>query len=215
MNLAILGPPGSGKGTQAVHLAKQLQIAHISTGEILREAVRKKTPLGCEAKKFLEAGQLVPDAVVLEIVKAKMHEPTSAGGYILDGFPRTIPQAQMLDRIDNHPQNPHPPLEKAIYLEVSDEECVARLSERRTCPECGLTYNPVTHPPKKAETCDACKAQLILREDDRPETVRNRLQVYHAQTAPLIQYYEGSGRLVKINGNSSPQEIYKNIINLL
>lgn len=215
MNLAILGPPGSGKGTQAVYLAKQLGIAHISTGEILREAVRKDNTLGKETKKFLEAGQLVPDAVVLEIVKAKIQEPGCVSGYILDGFPRTIPQAKMLDTIANHPQNQHPPLQKAIYLEVSDEECVHRLSNRRTCPKCGLTYNPVTHPPKKAETCDSCSVQLILRDDDRPATVRNRLQVYHAQTAPLIQYYESSNRLVRINGNSSPHEIYKNIINLL
>lgn len=215
MNLAILGPPGSGKGTQAANLAKQLGIAHISTGEILREAVRQNSPLGIEAKKFLDAGQLVPDTVVLEIVKAKIQEPTCAAGYILDGFPRTIPQAKMLDTIQNHPQNDKPPLQKALYLEVSDEECVHRLSDRRTCPKCGLTYNPVTHPPKKAEICDSCGGKLILRDDDRPETVRNRLQVYHAQTSPLIQYYEQSGRLIKTNGNSSPKEIYKNLINLL
>lgn len=215
MNLAILGPPGSGKGTQAALLAKKLEIPHISTGEILREAVRKNSSLGSQAKKFLDSGQLVPDGVMLEIVKDRILKKDCASGYLLDGFPRTIPQAKMLDTIENHPLNCNPPLEKALYLEIVEEECVRRLSDRRSCPKCGLTYNPVTHPPQQPEICDQCGSVLILREDDKPETVRNRLKVYYIQTSPLIQYYQESQRLLKIDASSSPQEIYKNLLNLL
>lgn len=215
MNLAILGPPGSGKGTQAALLAKKLEIPHISTGEILREAIRKRRPLGNQAKKFMDAGQLVPDSVIFEIVKARILESDCALGYLLDGFPRTIPQAKMLDEIKNDLHNSKPSLEKVLYMELDEKECVRRLAERRTCPKCGLTYNPVTHPSREPLICDQCGSGLILREDDKPETVRNRLKVYCAQTAPLIQYYEQSQRLVRADGSSSPQEIYKNLINLL
>lgn len=215
MNLAILGPPGSGKGTQASRVSKKLGVVHISTGEILREAVRKNSALGNQAKKYLDAGQLVPDGIMMEIVKARVNQPDCADGFILDGFPRTIPQAKMLDQLGLPSRTANFFLDRTISLEISEEECVRRLADRRNCPQCGLTYNPATHPPKKKEQCDRCGAALVLRGDDQPATVRERLKVYHQLTEPLIDYYKQSQRLIAVNATSTPEIVFQNLINML
>jgi adenylate kinase len=208
MNLSILGPPGSGKGTQAVRIAQQLSIVHISTGDMLREAVRQKTVLGRKANEYMVSGRLVPDEVIIGIVKERIVHPDCAKGFLLDGFPRTIPQAEKLDEIG-------PRLDTVISMEISEEECVRRLANRKSCPKCGMTYNPATHPPKQADQCDHCHTALVLRDDDRPETVKQRLKVYQQQTAPLAAYYQKTKRLSPINASLSPETVYNEIMNLL
>ena len=207
MNLSILGPPGSGKGTQAASLIKDLKIVHISTGDMLREAVRQKTPLGEQANGFMTSGKLVPDEVIIGIVKERISQSDCEKGFLLDGFPRTIPQAQKLDEMG-------PRLEFVISLEVTEEECLNRLANRLAC-KCGMTYNLKSNPPKKAEECDRCHAPLVLREDDKPQTIKKRLQVYKTSTEPLVQYYRDSQRLLSIDAAQSPEAVYKQIMNLL
>lgn len=215
MNLAIMGSPGSGKGTQAFRLSAQLGIVHISTGEILREETRKNSALGIQAKKCLNAGQLVPDDVVIEIVHSRLNQLDCADGFLLDGFPRTLPQAKMLDAIAPRPKQADCFLDRAIFLQVSEKECVRRLANRRTCPKCGLTYNSETHPSTQKGRCDACGSRLILREDDKAKTVKERFKVYNALTQPLIAYYKQSQRLIRIDGSYKPDIVFKNLINLL
>ena len=210
MNLAILGPPGSGKGTQALKLAKKLGIVHISTGDILRQAVRDKTPLGTEAGDYLKSGQLVPDEVMIGIVKDRIGKKDCSKGFLLDGFPRTIPQARMLDELGGGKGKGL--LDWVISLEISEKECVKRIANRRTCPKCGLTYNPQARPPKKAGKCDRDGSDLILREDDKPETVKERLKVYGRLTQPLIEYYEKTRRLLKADASSAPEVVFTRIL---
>lgn len=207
MNLVLLGPPGSGKGTQGSRLGKTLGIPQISTGDMLREAVKNKTPLGQKAEGFMKSGQLLPDDLIIGIVEERLKQADCLKGYILDGFPRTIPQAQGLDKFSR--------IDWVLSLEVTEEECVRRLAGRLTCPQCKLTYNPSTNPPKKEGICDACSTKLILREDDKPETVKNRLQVYNRQTEPLIDFYRKSDRLIGVNGAEDPENVFKNLKNLL
>jgi adenylate kinase len=206
--LSILGPPGSGKGTQATGFAKDLGIVHVSTGDMLREAVKNGTPIGKQANEYMTSGRLVPDEVIIGAVQERIARPDCKGGVLLDGFPRTIPQAQMLDEKG-------PRLNFVISMEVSDEECAKRLVNRRTCTKCGEIYNILTRPPKQAEKCDKCGADLLQRSDDKPETVKNRLKVYNEQTQPLVAYYEKSGRLLRVDGTLSPEKVSQTLKNLI
>lgn len=215
INLTLIGPPGSGKGTQASKISQHLKIVHISTGDILREAVKQKTPLGIEAQKYMAAGGLVPDQLIMDMVRERVSQKDCANGVLLDGFPRTIPQAQMLDTL------PHPApsqkyfLDKIISFDLSEEKCIERLANRRTCPQCKLTFNPSTHPPKKEGVCDQCGSALILREDDKVETIKERLKVYNNQTEPLIRYYQETQRLLSVDASFSPENVFSKVINLL
>jgi adenylate kinase len=188
MKLILLGAPGAGKGTQAEILSRKFGIPTISTGNILRSAMKNGTPVGLRAKAYVESGKLVPDDVIIGIVQERLAEPDCAAGYILDGMPRTIPQAQaLLDRgID---------IDAAVSLEVSDEVIVRRMSGRRTCKDCGATYHIVNIPPKTEGKCDVCGGELTIRKDDAPETVQARLEVYHRETEPLKGFYEKLGKL--------------------
>ncbi|MBI3012768.1 MAG: adenylate kinase [Elusimicrobia bacterium] len=208
MNLVLMGPPGSGKGTQCSRLAAELGIAHISTGDILRQAVKGNTPLGKEASVYIQAGKLVPDETMIRIVEERVQQKDCEKGFLLDGFPRTIPQAEMLDATG-------PQIDCVIALLVDAEECVRRVANRKTCSQCGLTYNPVTHPPRKNGKCDVCGSDLILRVDDQPETMRERLKVYSQMTEPLVRYYQKSERLAVADGMSQPENILKNLKNLI
>ena len=188
MKVIMLGAPGAGKGTQAEILSKKLNIPTISTGNILRAAVKNGTPVGLKAKEYMDAGKLVPDDVIIGIVAERLAEPDCANGYILDGVPRTIPQAEALEQagiVFDH----------VLSIEISDEEIVKRMSGRRACPACGATYHVVSAPPKQEGVCDKCGAALVLRDDDKPETVKNRLKVYHEETEPLKDFYKAKGIL--------------------
>ncbi len=186
MKIIMLGAPGAGKGTQAEILSRKLDIPTISTGNILRAAVKNGTPVGLEAKKYMDSGALVPDDVIIGIVVERLAEPDCANGYILDGVPRTIAQAEALE-------NAGVQFDHVVDLEVSDEEIEVRMTGRRACPVCGATYHIVNMPPKKEGVCDKCGGTLEQRKDDRPETVRQRLAVYHAETEPLKQFYAQRG----------------------
>ncbi len=205
MNIIFVGPPGAGKGTQAVEICKAKGIPQISTGDILRKAIKDGTETGLKAKAFVEAGQLVPDDVLIGIIKERLAESDCANGYILDGFPRTVPQAEALENIAK--------IDSVIELDVPDEVLVTRLSGRRVCPSCGATYHVSML--NGSTKCAACGAELIIRKDDMPETVLNRLKVYHAQTAPLVSFYEKKGTLRRIDGTAGVPEIFKAIMNAL
>ncbi|MBR2832206.1 MAG: adenylate kinase [Oscillospiraceae bacterium] len=188
MKLILLGAPGAGKGTQAEIISKKLNIPTISTGNILRAAVKNGTPVGLKAKEFMDKGALVPDEVIIGIMNERLQEPDCAEGYILDGMPRTIAQAEALEAagID---------IDVALSIEITDAEIEARMTGRRTCTTCGATYHVVSNPPKKEGVCDICGAELTIRKDDEPETVRNRLSVYHRETEPLKDFYRSRGKL--------------------
>ena len=190
MNVIFLGPPGAGKGTQAQIICETLKIPQISTGDILRRAMKEGTETGLKAKSYIEAGQLVPDTVIIDIVKERLAMPDCQNGYILDGFPRTVPQAEALDTFAT--------IDCVIDLDVADEVLIERLSGRRVCVNCGATYHVSMLNGETA--CVKCRETLIQRNDDKAETVKSRLEVYHAQTAPLIDYYEKKGLLKKIDG---------------
>ena len=196
-HIILLGAPGAGKGTQAAYLRDQWGVAHISTGDILRAEVRDGTELGTVAHGYMERGELVPDAVIIRMMEARLHSLGESAGYILDGFPRTVAQAEALDdmlrRIGHR-------LDAVVNLEVADGELIRRLTGRRVCPRCSAVYHVETMPPKVADICDVCGARLIQRKDDRREAIANRLAVYQAQTAPLIAYYRARGTLVTIDG---------------
>ena len=197
MKLVVLGAPGAGKGTQAVILSEKLKVPHISTGDIFRSNIKDGTPLGKLAKQYIDSGALVPDDVTIGIVKDRLQKPDCENGFILDGFPRTIAQAQSLDDILSSMGTK---LDSVLDLEVKDEVIVQRLSGRRVCPDCSASYHIDFNPPKKDTICDNCGAKLIQREDDREQTVINRLKTYHAQTEPLIGYYREKGILQKAHG---------------
>lgn len=190
MNVIFLGPPGAGKGTQAVRVCERLGIPQISTGDILRRAMKEQTPTGLAAKSYVDKGELVPDSVVIDIVRERLEQDDCANGYVLDGFPRTVPQAEALASFAR--------IDAVIDIEVSDEKLTERLSGRRVCPACGGTYHVSTL--DGATTCAKCNTALIQRGDDKAETVLSRLAVYHAQTAPLIDYYEQRGLLRRVDG---------------
>ena len=205
MNIIFLGPPGAGKGTQAQKICDALNIPQISTGDILRRAMKEGTETGLKAKSFIDAGQLVPDDVIIDIVKERLAMADCANGYILDGFPRTVPQAEALDTFAT--------INSVIELDVKDEELVNRLSGRRVCLKCGATYHISMLGGKT--TCDKCGEELIQRNDDKAETVLNRLKVYHDQTAPLIGYYEQKGLLKKIDGAQGTEKTTQAILEAL
>lgn len=196
MKLILLGAPGAGKGTQAEILSKLLNIPTISTGNILRAAIKNGTPVGLEAKSYIEAGQLVPDAVIIGIIRDRLAEPDCADGYILDGVPRTIPQAEAMEAMGID-------IDTALSIEVDDDVIVERMSGRRTCPQCGGTYHVVNNPPKQEGLCDSCGSALTIRKDDAPETVKARLVTYHKETEPLKAFYEARQKLVKVDNRPS------------
>lgn len=191
MKLILLGAPGAGKGTQAEKLCKILNIPTISTGNILRAAIKNGTPVGMQAKSYIEAGQLVPDEVIIGIVSERLAEPDCANGYILDGVPRTIAQAEALEAAEIR-------FDKVISIELSDEAIIERMSGRRVCEQCGASYHLTAVPPKVDGVCDSCGGNLIRRKDDAPEIVKARLEVYHRETAPLIEFYQGRGILTAV-----------------
>lgn len=202
----MLGPPGAGKGTQAKVLAEKLSIPHVSTGDMLREARRKGTEMGKKAAEYMNAGQLVPDEVVIGIVKDRLEEDDAAKGFILDGFPRTRAQAKALEAMGIE-------LDAVINIQVDDEVVVGRLSGRLSCPECGAVYHEENNPPKEENTCDACGHEgLIKRDDDQPDAIRERLSGYHSKTAPLVEFYSEGGRLKNIDGVGEPKEVLNEIL---
>ena len=205
MNIIFLGPPGAGKGTQAQRICAELKIPQISTGDILRRAMKEGTETGIRAKSYIDAGQLVPDEVIIDIVKERLAMDDCANGYILDGFPRTVPQAEALDTFAT--------IDSVIELDVADQVLVDRLSGRRVCVKCGATYHLSMLEGKT--TCAVCGEELIQRNDDKAETVLNRLEVYHAQTAPLIGYYEKKGLLKKIDGAQGLEKTCEAILQAL
>ena len=196
MRLILLGPPGAGKGTQAEALVKKLAVPQISTGDILRDAVKRGTPTGLKAKAYMDAGDLVPDDVIIGVVKERLERQDCDSGYIFDGMPRTLVQAKSLDEQGVI-------IDIVLSIEVPDEVIISRLGGRRSCPECGIVYHTVTKPPIKEGVCDACFTELITRVDDNAETIKNRLNTYHEQTAPLIDYYKSQGKLKTVDGTLS------------
>lgn len=204
MKLLMLGAPGAGKGTQAARVAEALHIPHISTGDLFRTNIRNHTELGILAESYISKGQLVPDEVTINMLMSRLADEDCANGYILDGFPRTIPQAEALTGRTS--------LDCAINLDVKDEDIMNRMSGRRVCPKCGASYHIVSNPPRKEGICDVCGDQLIIREDDKAETVKNRLDVYHEQTAPLIDYYEKQGILKQVDGAKPLSEVTEAVL---
>ena len=209
MRLLLIGPPGSGKGTQAKFLVDQFTIPQISTGDMLRENVHNKTPLGKEAQKFMKAGELVPDSVILDMMKNRFSENDCAKGYILDGFPRTITQAEGLDQLLS---DMNQKLDCVVVMDVPDNLIITRLSSRRSCKGCGQVYNLIFEPPGVAGTCNECNEDLYFREDDNPVTIKQRLTVYHEQTAPVINYYSNQGITKVIDAKGSIDEIKTKIL---
>lgn len=201
MKLIFLGPPGAGKGTQAINVSKALSIPHISTGDMLRQAIRSKTPMGLKAKTYMDEGKLVPDQVVVDLVRERLAMDDCAGGYLLDGFPRTVEQASALREI----MGP----DGVINIFVSDEDLIRRLTGRRVCGECSGTYHISTLADPKV--CPFCTGELIHRDDDQPETIANRLRVYHEQTSPLIDYYEREGILKTVDGSQPMDDVARQI----
>jgi adenylate kinase len=208
MRLALLGPPGSGKGTQGARLRETYGIPHISSGDLLRDAVSEKTDLGRQAEVFMNGGRLVPDELVLGMMKERFEKADSASGFLLDGFPRTVAQAEVLAEMLDAKQAP---LNRVIALVVDRDEIVARLGGRRSCPQCHKLYHVTFDPPRRTENCDDCNAILVSREDDREVTVRERLAVYAEQTEPLLDFYRNLGLLVEIDGVGAPADIYSQI----
>ena len=196
MKLILLGAPGAGKGTQAEILSAKLGIPTISTGNILRAAVKEGTPIGLEAKRYMDAGQLVPDSVIIGIVAQRLEQPDCAGGFILDGVPRTIGQAEALDAAGVT-------FDHVLSIEISDEEIEERMEGRRVCQSCGAPYHVKAKPPKREGVCDSCGGTLIQRDDDKPETVRRRLEVYHQETELLKDYYQAKGILVPVDNQDT------------
>ncbi|HCK99030.1 MAG TPA: adenylate kinase [Candidatus Marinimicrobia bacterium] len=208
MKLVLLGPPGVGKGTQAQQMSKTYSIPQISTGDILREAIAKKTPLGDKARAFIVKGELVPDDIMLGLIQDTLFGDNAPKGYILDGFPRTIAQAEGLQKLyEKHSDN----LSAVLLLEAEEDQIVARLSARRTCRSCKAVYNLMTMPPKVDGVCDVCAGELYQRDDDRIETIQNRLTVYKKQTAPLIDFYKSRGILKTVDASGTPEEVQTNI----
>ncbi len=205
MNVILLGAPGAGKGTQAEIISEKLGIPTISTGNILREAVKNGTEIGLQAKSYMDAGKLVPDSVIVGIVKERVAQDDCAKGFILDGMPRTIPQAEALVAQEVN-------IDKVISIEIADAVIEARMTGRRVCAGCGASYHVVANPPKAENVCDGCGGELIIRKDDAPETVKNRLDVFHNETEPLKAFYETMGILTEVEGNQPIDNATKDIL---
>ena len=212
MRLVLVGPPGAGKGTQAKYLAKHFGIPAISTGDIFRANVMQRTELGLEAKRFMDAGDLVPDEVTIAMVRDRLDVDDTATGFLLDGFPRTVPQAEALKEMLSELGTP---LDAVLELKVEDEEVVRRLSGRRTCRQCGHVWHQEFDPPKNDGVCDKCGGQLFQRDDDQPDTIRRRLEVYNENTAPLVGYYDDLGVLVTIEATGPVDGVTKRAISAL
>ena len=212
MKIIMLGAPGAGKGTQAKMIADKYGVPHISTGDIFRANIKNCTELGMEAKKYMDQGLLVPDELTVRILLDRVAQDDCKNGYVLDGFPRTIPQAEVLDseltKLGDH-------IDYAINVDVPDENIVKRMSGRRACLTCGATYHIEHVPPKKEGICDVCGSELVLRDDDKPETVKNRLNVYHEQTQPLIDFYTEKGVLKTVDGTVPMEEVFAAITAIL
>lgn len=210
MKIIMLGAPGAGKGTQAKMISEKYGIPHISTGDIFRANIKNGTELGKKAKSYMDQGLLVPDELVVDLVVDRVQNDDCANGYILDGFPRTIPQAEALDAALGEDK-----IDYALDIEVPDENIIKRMSGRRACVGCGATYHLVFNPTKEEGICDVCGQKLILRDDDKPETVQKRLNVYHEQTKPLIDYYKKAGSLVEMDGTVNIDVVFENIVKIL
>ncbi|MCX7748610.1 MAG: adenylate kinase [Clostridia bacterium] len=212
MRLVLLGAPGAGKGTQATVISEKFKIPHISTGDIFRSNIKNGTELGKKAKEYIDEGLLVPDELTIDIVKDRLKQDDCKNGFILDGFPRTIPQAEYLDKaLDSMEVN----LDCALNIYVSDEEIIKRMSGRRLCSGCGKGYHTIYIPTRVSGICDSCGAAVIQREDDKEETVLSRLKTYHEQTEPLIDYYERKGKLVTVEGKKNVEDTKKAVLEAL
>lgn len=207
MKLILLGPPGAGKGTQAAKIAERYSLAHISTGDMLRAEIASETPLGLEAKAIIARGELVPDGIIVGMVENRIAQPDCANGFLLDGFPRTIPQAEALLGLC--------PIDRAVCIEVPAESIIDRMSKRRVCPECKRTYSVQPGAADEQFFCTECGARLVTRDDDRPETVRRRLDVYEEQTLPLVEFFEGRDLLSRVDGSGTVDEVAGAIFALL
>ena len=212
MKIIMLGAPGAGKGTQAKMIADKYGVPHISTGDIFRANIKNGTELGMEAKQYMDKGLLVPDELTVKILLDRVAQEDCKNGYVLDGFPRTIPQAEVLDRALTELGDK---IDYAIDVDVPDENIVKRMSGRRACLACGATFHIEHVPPKQEGVCDRCGKELVLRDDDKPETVQNRLKVYHDQTQPLIEFYSGKGILRTVDGTKPMQEVFDSITAVL
>jgi len=212
MRIVLLGAPGVGKGTQAQRLAQRVGVVRISTGDLLREAVRQQTPLGMEAKRYMDQGALVPDSVMIGLVREQLAARRGGSGYVLDGFPRTIAQADALSQLLEHAREP---LEAVINLEVDEQELIRRLSGRRSCPKCQRVYHVESAPSASGAQCEGCGTTLVQRDDDRAETVKNRLKVYRDQTSPLLDYYGKRGLLRSLDGLGSVDGVTDRIVRQL
>lgn len=212
MKIIMLGAPGAGKGTQAKQIAKTYGVPHISTGDIFRANIKEGTELGKKAQGYMDQGLLVPDELVCDLVVDRIHKDDCKEGYVLDGFPRTIPQANALDAAlaENGEK-----IEFAIDIEVPDKNIIRRMSGRRSCKDCGAIFHVVYNPPKKEDECDVCGGELVLRDDDKEETVKKRLDVYHEQTAPLIEHYKEAGSLYEIDGTQDIEVVFDKIKSIL
>lgn len=212
MKIIMLGAPGAGKGTQAKQIAGKYGIPHISTGDIFRANIKEGTELGKKAKEYMDQGLLVPDELTCDLVVDRINQEDCKNGFVLDGFPRTIPQAEALDAaLTKLGQK----MDYAIDVDVPDENIVNRMGGRRACINCGATYHIVSIPPKKEGVCDTCGNELVLRDDDKPETVQKRLDVYHEQTQPLIDYYNGKNVLVEVDGTKDMKDVFGDIVKIL
>ncbi len=212
MRLILLGPPGAGKGTQAKLLAEKFNIQQISTGDILRQAVKNKTEMGLKAKSYMDQGKLVPDNVVIGIIKDRLDNPDCSAGFILDGFPRTIQQAEALSQALKQMEMD---IDHLIDIEIDFDNLIQRLTGRWTCRECGEGYHKMSNPPKKEGVCDKCDGELYQRDDDKEETIQKRFEVYRKETEPLKDYYQKNGKLNAIKGDGGIQEIFSRITNLI
>lgn len=209
MRLVLLGPPGAGKGTQARMLEHKCGIPQVASGDLLRAAVRDRSPIGAEARRYMDRGALVPDELVLRLIEERLSQADAQAGFILDGFPRTIRQAEALDGALTRRSER---IKLVLAIMLSDDEIVKRISGRRTCKNCGAMFHTIFDPPRNFNLCNSCNGELYLREDDAEDTVRMRLEVYAAETGPVLQYYERDGRLVRIDGTGRAEEVQGRIV---
>ena len=212
LNLVLLGPPGSGKGTQGEALQEDFRLPYYATGDILRTAVKEGSELGNKAKEYMDRGDLVPDELIIDLIAERVQREEASDGFILDGFPRTVPQAEALDEKMKELGRE---ITAAVLIDVDDDEVVRRLSGRRTCEKCGRPYHVEFSPPKDEGVCDVDGGELVIRDDDRPEVVRHRLKTYHEKTEPLIDYYEDQGLLQRVDGDRPPDDVSESIRGLL
>ncbi|MDR1943593.1 MAG: adenylate kinase [Synergistaceae bacterium] len=211
MRVILIGPPGAGKGTQAAKIREKRNVAHVSTGDILRDNVKRGSEIGMRAKSFMESGRLVPDELIIEMIETRLGEKDAASGFILDGFPRTTSQAEALDRLLAEMSLA---LDAVVLLEISDEDVVRRLTGRRVCSSCGAIYNAASHPSKIQGVCDSCGGNVVQREDDKEAVIRNRLAVYHGQTSPVVDYYADKGLLLRVDASKAPDAAMRRLESL-